>query len=121
MSIKTTVKVTIKGTDCEVKIPNVSRSFKIEELKMDLTGGRYAEMARSGLIVHNYNLDLADAIAIFSVMIPDLKKILGIESYETMDMMTGKELVKAYRNTYAAFYKEFTNALYEGLETDEPK
>ena len=121
MDIKQTVKVTIKGTDCEVKIPNVSQSLKIEELKMDLTGGKYPEMARSGLISHNYNLDLVDAISIFSVLIPDLKKMLGVESYELMDMFTGKELVLAYRNQYSPFYKEFITALYEGLDTDESK
>lgn len=120
--LKQSVEVIINGTKCIVKIPNVGQSFKIEELKMDLTGGTYSEMSKSGLISHNYNLDLVDAISTFSVMIPKLKEILDITSFENMEMLTGKELVKAYRKYYAPFYKEFTASLYSDLdEQDEQK
>jgi len=101
--------VTINEKKYNVKFPNIGQFLEIEGLKQTLTNGKYAVMTFSGLGSNTKALDLADAIAYFSVLIPDLFKTLKVESYQDvlkLDMDFGVELIRAYTEEYAIFYNE---------------
>lgn len=106
-------KISINNQDFIVKFPNVGQLMEIEALKMSLTNNNYADMVRSGLRSSQFNLDLVDAISHFSVMIPDLRKNLEIESITTMDPFLGKELVTVFKKQFYPWYKNFTDELYQ--------
>ena len=114
--LNTTKVITAFGKDYPIDYPNVGQTIKIERLKMSLSSdefgeSRYADMAKSGLKTQAQALDLIDAIAHLSTMIPALQDDAKIGSYLQMDRFKAKELVKIFLEQYFPWYKQISDSL----------
>ena len=121
MELVKSVKVNLNGKDYIVGFPNVGQQMEIESLKMSLTNNNYPDMARSGLRIHQYNLDLVDGLAYFSILIPSFRKEMKLESIMDMDAFVGKSMVQAFRKQFQPWYKAFVEELHKGVFEDETK
>lgn len=117
--------VEILGASYVCKFPNIGNIQDIEAFKITYTNGRYSEMAFSGLKIHNALLDIADAVACFSIMIPNiLMSDLHLKSWRELDPKTSKILVKSYKRDFLPWYKEIIDELQSfdsEEESDETK
>jgi len=115
--------IQIADNDYEIIFPNVGQLQDIEAMKIALTNSRYVDMALSGLKTHNFALDSADAIAYFSVLIPELKDDLKIKSWRELDPFICKTLIVVYKGKFMDWYKPIVDDLYSFEEdkdtTDE--
>lgn len=124
--MNTTKIISAFGKDHQIDFPNVGETIKIERLKMALTTdefgiSQYSVMARSGLKTQSDALDLVDAIAHLSVMIPALQNELKVQSYMQLDRFKAKEVVKIFKEQYFPWYIEISESLDKFGEDDTAK
>lgn len=107
--------------DYTVSFPNVEQMLEIEATKNALTNGKYIDFTMSLMKTHVYLLDIADAVGYLSVLIPELKKDLGVENWRGVDPKVLKPIVKAYKETFIPWYKGLFDDLYsyDSEEKDE--
>ena len=105
--------VKIDGNDYIINFPNVGQMIEIEQLKLAYTNGRYIEFAMSNLVNHIFILDFVDAVSYLSILIPELKKDLGIEEYTKMDSEKTKEIIRAYKEEFIPWFKPILEDLYD--------
>ena len=101
--------------------PTIGQLMKIETLKMELSDGKYFEMAQSNFTTSVFVLDLIDAISTFST----LSRNNFIESYQDFIPKGGSILdipgsearliVEQYRKKFVPWYKEYMIDLYSDL------
>jgi hypothetical protein len=115
--VKRTI-VNICGNDYDVEFPNVGQLQDIEAFKLAITGGRYVEMAIGGLRTQAFALDLADALAYFSVLVPELKHDLKVKNWREVDPFVAKQIVKDFKQNFLKWYKPIVDDLYN-FDTDE--
>lgn len=120
--IQTQKSINILGNDYIVKFPNVGQLMDIESMKVALTNNNYTDMAFSGLKVHVFQLDLADAISYLGTLAPDLLKNLEIKNWRELDALRAKKLVDVYKKEFIPWFKPILDELtkIEGTD-DEPK
>lgn len=98
--LEETLKIQILENEYVIKLPNTGDLIDMEMRKsryvMDnnYISGIFAEM-------------LAKAIATFSVLIPELKKDLNIESFEKMSLKDSKVIVKVYRDQFLPWWNDW--------------
>ena len=89
------------GKSVEVGFPNIGEFWKIEERKQMLTNGRYAIIALTSLQTADIALDIINAIAYGTVMIPEFCEAFGKKNFmELQEVSFDKslEMVDVYRN-----------------------
>ena len=111
-----------------LKYPTVGQILEIESLKQSLSAGRYGLLVVSNVKSMELALDLIDAIAYFSVLIPDLKKEIAVDSFMDLDAMTAKRLSISYKKYFRKWYSELEKEmndldaeLLKELKEDEVK
>ena len=109
--VKRTI-VNICGNDYDIQFPNVGQLQDIEAFKIAFTGGRYVDMALGGLRTQMYALDLADALAYLSVLVPELKHDLKVKNWRELDPFVGKQIVSDFKNNFLKWYKPIVDDLY---------
>lgn len=105
------LKINVLGVDYLIQFPNVGQLLDIESLKSALTNGTYGDLVRMNTITANNVLDIADAIATFSVLIPEIKKQLTVKSYTEIDAVTARKIAKSYREQYFPWFNEINEEL----------
>jgi len=103
--------IKFRGNDYIVKFPNVGQMIDIENNKMSLTNGRYADMAMSPLKIQIFQLDITDMISYFAILIPQIKEDLGLKNWRDMDAILAKELVKTFKKDFIPWFKPLNNEL----------
>ncbi len=114
-SLVKTVQVDLFGTKYDVRFPNVGQTMEIEAMKMGLTNNKYDKMLFTKTKSSIRNLTLVDAVSVFTVMVPDLKKQLDAPITE-MEMYMAIHLIKAYENDYYPWFKELDEAIDDELD-----
>ncbi|MEO6682380.1 MAG: hypothetical protein ABIN48_06100 [Ginsengibacter sp.] len=114
------IVVNVLGNDYIAKFPNVGQLMDIESMKMALTNNNYTTMAFSGLKVHVFQLDLADAISYFAILIPDLRDNLEIKNWRELDTIRAKKIVESYKKSFLPWFKPLLDDLTK-IEEDEPE
>lgn len=107
------IKLQITGKDYVIKFPNVGQLMDIESLKSALTNGQYGELVRMNTRLSNSALDIADTIATFSVLIPEIKETLNVKTYTELDPFKAKDLVKCYKKQYFPWFNEINQELQD--------
>jgi hypothetical protein len=111
MSGQISKNITLFGNDYIVKFPNVGQLMDIESMKMALTNNNYSEWAFSGLKIHIFQLDIADAISYLSVLIPELKNDLGLKNWRELDALRSKKLVEEFKKSFIPWFKPLLDEL----------
>ncbi len=112
--MESSVKVTLGKEQQILPFPKVGQLIDIEAMKITLSGGQYGAMIRSGLVKTNYALDLIDAIATLSILIPDLRKKIEVDNVLDMDVKEANVLIKAYKQ-----YNKWFQPIMKELSLDE--
>ena len=109
-------KLTIKIEDQEFQIsfPNVGQYKLIQSNKARLSYGGYDSMNQVKNIEMDMALNLIDAQATFSVLIPDLEKKLTF-NYNTLSMVKSKMITDAYLTQYYPWYSKLLKVI-NGIE-----
>lgn len=111
--------IKFRGNDYIVKFPNVGQMIDIENNKMSLTNGRYADMAMSVLKIQIFQLDITDMIAYFAILAPQIKEDLALKNWRDMDAKTAKELVGIFKKEFIPWFKPLNNELLALEDSEE--
>jgi len=103
--------IKLRGNSYTINFPNVGQILDIESLKSALSNGTYGDLVKNNTKSSNQSLDLIDAIATFSVLIPELKNILEVKSYLDLDLKTAKMVVNSYNKDYFLWFKELNDEI----------
>jgi len=114
-----TLVVKIQQNDYIVTFPNIGQIIDIESNKILYSNRQYSAMIKSGLATTNMALDLIEMTSCFTILIPALGKDLRLESIFDLDVISAKELVKAYKTVFLPWYLEWINVINEVEEKQE--
>ena len=120
MNNKTTIK--IKENEYEVPFPNNGQLQDIEFLKVQLSKGKYGEMFRTETMDSLFALDAIDMEAYFSVLIPNLKKDLKVDSIRDLGVKDTLELISIFREQLIPFinnWREIIQKAYSKKNEEE--
>jgi hypothetical protein len=115
---KATVSISIGPNEYQIKYPNVGEQMNIEILKLQLTENKYDTLRFSYNSAFIKQADVADAIATFNTLIPDLRKDLNAKSMLELEQSQINEVVKAYTEVFLPWYEEW-NAKYANPNAEE--
>lgn len=115
--------IKIGNSEYKIKFPTVGEMMDIEAFKMSYTNGKYIDYTFSVLKNHLFILDTADALAYFSVLIPELKSDLGIKNWKQIPHETLSIILKAYKKEFVPWYTPIVKDLYnfDASEDEQPK
>ena len=114
--------VKIYGKEYTLSFPTVGQLLLIEQVKTALTNGQYALLVYSGTKESKFVLDVIDAIATFSALIPDFEKEFGItKKVLDQDPVKVKELRRAFSEYWTWYNSIYTIKLEDVVaESHEP-
>jgi len=104
--MQTSKAIEILGKTYEVKYPNVGQKLQIENVKLLFTDGNYGDLARSRHNTALELLDLVDAVAYFSILIPEIASNLSIQDFLNMDVKRSKAYIKAFKKQFSPWFDE---------------
>jgi len=110
------VKIVLQGNDYIVKFPNVGQFIDIESKKALFSNRQYSALVTSNLVNSNHALDLIDAIAYFSTLIPELQKDLKLANLFELDMLSAKELTDQYQKVFRPWFLKWREVLEIGAK-----
>ena len=116
--------IVINGDDFTLDITNlkVGDYIALETEKQRLSGSKYYELATTYFTNTLNAASLIDMIATFRVLLPDIEKSISAESFEKLNIIDTKELLKVYIKEVAPWYqswmKEF-NSPFEDENVDD--
>jgi hypothetical protein len=108
--------IVVNKKQYQVPFPNVGQLMDIEGRKMALSNGTYGLLVAAKSIQSNKALDLIDALATFSVLVPELAKDLEVEVYTEMDILTGLLVSKAYTEQFFPWYDGLMKEINKTVE-----
>jgi polyphosphate kinase len=111
--------VNILGESYQVSFPTIGKLQDIEAFKMSYSNGRYVDMALSGLKIHEFMLDVTDAVAYLSVLIPELKANMGVKNWRDLEGDQAKKLVKSYKSEFIPWFKPIVEDLCKYEEAED--
>lgn len=94
-----------RGKKFEIEFPNVGKYRSIENLKQTLSLGQYGDMFRSAINTSDEALTMIDIEAYFSILCPDLLKLLKCESFSELGIVDYKELKESYIKQFIPWWK----------------
>lgn len=112
------IKVTISNREYSIKFPNNGQFIDIERNKIDLSNGNLKNMlfgTPSGQLAYI----LIEAVATFSILIPDLVKDLDVKSLLELDPYQSKQLVSAYEKHYYPWIEKWREVINAPVEQED--
>lgn len=113
MDLQRTIKLSIQNREFTVTFPNWGEIIDIETKKAALANNMYSTLSRANTILGNYALDYIDAVATFSILIPELTNKLRIDSLLLLSMDEGVELITIYKERFFPWYMSWVNLSFE--------
>jgi len=113
MDLQKTLEVEIQGVKFTLTFPNWGEIIDIETKKASLANNMYSALSRANTLVGNYALDYIDAVATFSILIPDLIKKMRIDSLLLLKMDEGVELITVYKESFFPWYMEWVTLSFD--------
>lgn len=106
----------VEGQTFKVAFPNAGNLLDIWNMQMLMTQNNYATMANTGTKLGNFFIDAVDAIATFTVLVPELAKQLNGVSFTEIEPKKMKQLVAIYRKQFYPWYRDILEQLLEDEE-----
>lgn len=113
------IAIPLQGNNYTIEFPNVGQFIEIETMKVSLSSGVYRSLVSLRTFGGNLALDYVDAISTFSVLIPQLRKDLKIDSLLNLNPIEAKEITKVYKDIFLPWYSEWMKLLKEEEEIPE--
>jgi len=108
------LKLTIEDNTYEVKIPTVGQLIDIENIKSSM-GSNFDTRTQSGL----YASALNEAIAYFTVLVPQLKEDLTVKSLFDLSLVQSKKIVSVYIKVFKPWWTEWMTIINSDDEVEE--
>jgi len=99
--LKRELNLVIQDNTYQLKFPSVGQLLSIEEMKSNFGLQSYNLTTSSGSIAYT----TGEMVATFTVLVPELKKDLNIDSYSNMNMIDSKVLLDAYVNQFLPWFQ----------------
>jgi hypothetical protein len=99
------LKIKFQDNDFEITFPNVGQIIDIETRKTLFSSGQYENLRKNDSIALPY----INALATFSILVPELNSLLRVESLFDLNLIDVKELIEIYNKEYAPWYEEWNN------------
>ncbi len=103
--------IRIKNNSYTVKFPTVGQFSDIEIRKQLFSGGNYGSMVANMTSQSQRALDIIDAQAYFTILIPELIKDLNVKSLRDIDLLDFEEIRIPYVKKFAPWVNEWEDAL----------
>jgi len=97
-----TIKITIKENTYDVPFPNTGQYLDIRNRI-----GLYLSDVQIKTTYDQYAMLLAEAIATYGILIPNLLKDINVDSILKLDMFESKEILDTYTEIYKPFFDEW--------------
>lgn len=116
-----TIVVTIKNDQFKFDIADleVGKFIAIEAEKQRLSSNEYHKIATTYFSDSLNAANLIDMIAIFRVLSPDIEKSITTESFEKLNIIDTKDLLRAYIKEIAPWYRFWMKKFNAPFEDDE--
>lgn len=101
-----TLKLQVKGNEYPIDYPNTGAQIDIELLKAKIADGNYDALRFSNNPLFQKQADIIDVIATFTILTPNLKKQLNVNSFFELQEEQMNELVKVYTEQFIPWYVE---------------
>lgn len=102
------IDINIGGNVYPIKFPNVGQLIDIENNKARTIDAAIDTSFLSGVLART----MAEAISVFTVLIPTLKEKLNVPLAE-MDLLTANGIAKEYREKYLPWQNQWMAVLYD--------
>lgn len=109
------ILIKLQDNKFEVNFPNVGQIIDIEINKVSLGRGQYGNLVAAMSVGSVVALDLIDAFATFTVLIPDMIKGLNVKDLFELNPIDAQELVVQYKQVFFPWY----NNIIEDLKIRE--
>lgn len=117
--MKRSITITIGKNDYQVNYPNVGNQIDIEILKSKIADGNYDMLRFSNNPLFQEQADRIDMIAVFTILIPELKKDLNVKSFFDLKEEESAELMKVYNRDFIPWFIEIKTQIRESLKEKE--
>lgn len=107
-------KISFRGNEYEIEFPNTGKLIDLEQRK-----SRLVPPSVSNASVWAYNL--AIAIETFRTLIPKLEDDINVKSFESMDLMHSRELVKVYLEEFKPWFDEIIREVVDIFNDKDDK
>lgn len=111
--MKTVLKLEVRGNTYDVTYPNTGQQIDMELLKAKIADGNYDTLRFSNNPLFQDSADKIDMIATFSVLIPQLKKDINVDSFFKLEEEVTQELLEIYSLKFIPWYTELKKAIRE--------
>ena len=109
----------IKENSYAVKFPNQGQFIDIENLKMILSNGMYGALQAARTVDSEFALDMIDAQAYFTNLIPDFLKDLKVKTFRELDLIDATEVRNAYVEQLVPFINGWRETIKEMTKKKE--
>ena len=113
------ITVTIGKNDYQVNYPNVGNQIDIEILKSKIADGNYDMLRFSNNPLFQEQADRIYMIAVFTILIPELKKDLNVKSFFDLKEEESAELMRVYNRDFIPWFIEIKKQIRESLKEKE--
>ena len=109
--MKRQIQVSFEEQSFILKYPNVGQILDIESYKQLLTNNAFSQLKSSSNKMQNYAAELAEAVSILMVLIPNLKDKLTVKSITDLEADKAKKIISVYRKTISPWFEEIQEEL----------
>ncbi len=109
----------VKENDYTINYPDTGGLMEIEIFKTSLSRGAYETISKTSTISSDYVRFMIDMIALFSVLCPNLKKDLKVETFSQLAVIDSKMLLGVYIKSILPWWSEWEKVLNSPFEEDE--
>lgn len=101
----------IKGNSYEVEYPNTGKAIDIELLKLQIAGSNYDALRFGASKMAQEQADKVDMIAVFNVLIPQLREDLNSKTLFDLSEEQSNELVEVYKTQFLPWFTPIKEAI----------
>lgn len=109
------IQIRIGENDYTVKFPTNGQLIDIEKRKVNMTDGTHRSLLLGQASAQQAYI-LVEAIATFSVLIPQLDTDLNVKSLMDLDPMQSKSMVNEYIKKFYPWFNEWMDIINEKIE-----
>ena len=110
------ISVSIGQNTYSIKFPNNGQLIDMERMKIQLTDGTHKTMMHGSSSSSVQAYLLVDAIATFTVLIPELKTDLNVNSLLDIDPYQSKKIVKEYVDKFYPWFSDWMKLINEKVD-----
>ena len=111
-----TINLEVNDKSYLLKYPTVGQVLMIENLKIVLSGGIYAELANNSTVSTINLLNLIDAVAYFTVLSEEMTNDFNLKQFDKIDIRSQVQLRTAFTEQFWPWYNDIETKLLDEIK-----